>query len=96
MSVLYVEVYEPSLAEPNPPQVGLQLRLFDRKTGKVALDRGMFSVASAVRAGNPVIPVAVKLPLDSLAPGSYRAELRATDSKGRQTMLRATDFDLEP
>jgi hypothetical protein len=96
LSVLYVEVYEPSLEEPNPPQVRLQLRLFDRKTGQVALDRGTFSVASAVRAGNPVIPVAVRLPLDSLAPGSYRAELRATDSKGRQTMLRATDFDLEP
>ena len=65
-------------------------------TGKVAHDGGLFSVDSAVRAGSPVIPVALKLPVESLAPGAYRAELRATDSMGRQTVLRATDFDLEP
>ena len=96
LGVLYVEVYEPFLLEPNPPRVGLQLRLLDRKTGKVAHDGGLFSVDSAVRAGSPVIPVALKLPVESLAPGAYRAELRATDSMGRQTVLRATDFDLEP
>jgi len=94
--VLYVEVYEPLLADANPPQVGLSLRVLDRKTGKVAEDRGLFSIAAAIRAGSPVIPVGLKLPTASLAPGSYRAELKAVDSTGHQTLLRTADFDLEP
>ncbi len=94
--VLYVEVYEPLLADPNPPQVGLQLRVLDRKTGQVADDRGLFSIAGAIRTGSPVIPVGLKLPTASLPPGSYRAELRAVDSTGHQTSLRTADFDLEP
>ncbi len=93
---LYVEVYEPLLLDPNPPQVGIQLRVLDRKTGKVAQDSGLFSVAAAIRAGSPMIPVGLNLQVQSLAPGSYRAEVRATDSQGRQSVLRATDFDLEP
>jgi VWFA-related protein len=96
MGVLYVEVYEPLLVDANPPQVGLQLRVLDRKTGNVADDRGLFSIASAIRAGSPVIPVGIKLPTASLAPGSYRAELKAVDSTGHQTLLRTADFDLEP
>jgi VWFA-related protein len=94
--VLYVEVYEPGLVDPNPPQVGLKLRVLDRKTGNAVEDLGLFSIASAIRAGNPVIPVGLKLPTAALAPGLYRAELRAMDSTGHQTMLRTTDFDLEP
>jgi hypothetical protein len=43
-----------------------------------------------------MIPVGLKLPIASLAPGSYRAELQAVDSAGRKTVLRAADFDLEP
>ncbi|HXN45062.1 MAG TPA: VWA domain-containing protein [Bryobacteraceae bacterium] len=96
MGVLYVEVYEPLLADPNPPQVGLQLRVLDRKTGKVAEDRGLFSIAAAIRPGSPVIPVGLKLPTATLAPGSYRAELKAMDSTGHETLLRTADFDLEP
>ena len=94
--VLYVEVYEPLLLDPNPPQVGLQLRVLDRKTGSVTQDAGLFSVAGYIRAGSPMIPVGLKLPIASLAPGSYRAELQAVDSAGRKTVLRAADFDLEP
>jgi hypothetical protein len=62
----------------------------------VAEDRGLFSIAAAIRAGSPVIPVGLKLPTASLAPGSYRAELKAVDSTGHQTLLRTADFDLEP
>jgi len=94
--VLYVEVYDPLLVDPNAPQVGIQFRVLDRKTGKVADDRGLFSIAAYVRAGSPVIPVGLKLPTASLPPGSYRAELRAVDLGGHQTSLRTVDFDLEP
>lgn len=96
LGVLYLEVYEPLLLDPNPPQVGLQLRVLDRKTGNVAKDAGLFSVATAIRPGSPMIPIGVKLPVESLAPGSYRAEVRAVDSMGHQTVLRSADFDLEP
>lgn len=96
LGVLYVEVYEPGLADPNPPQVGLQMRVLDRKTGKVAQDAGLFNIASAIRAGSPVISVGLKLPIAGLAPGSYRVEVSGVDSMERKTPLRTTDFDLEP
>ncbi len=94
--VLYVEVYEPLLLEANPPQLGVHLRVLDRKTGALAQDTGLMSVAASIRPGNPVVPVGIKLPVESLAPGEYRAELRALDSAGRETVLRTTDFDIEP
>jgi hypothetical protein len=90
----YVEVYDPLLAGPNPPKIGVELRIVDRKTGeqKVA---GTMNTESYVLKDNPVIPVGLKLPLASLEPGSYRAELKASDSAGSNSTIRSADFDVE-
>ena len=55
----------------------------------------MIRMDKAIRAGNPVIPVGLKLPLDTLAPGSYRAELKAVDSAGNASPVRSADFEVE-
>jgi len=94
-AVLYVEIYEPFLDSQNPPKVGIQLRVIDRNSKEAKGDSGVVSVAKAIRPGNPVIPVGLKLPLDSLNPGSYRAELRAVDSLGNISPVRAADFEVE-
>jgi VWFA-related protein len=96
LGIVYVEVYEPHLLDANPPQVLLRVKVLDRKTGALANDVGSFNVAKAIRKGSPVIPVGLKLPVESLAPGAYRAELRAMDSSGRQSVVRTVDFDVEP
>ena len=50
-------------------------------------------VALPASAGNPVIPLAEKMPVTSLAPGSYQLELTALDSAG-QGMKRTADFEI--
>ncbi len=94
-AALYVEVYEPLLLAPTPPKVGVQLRIVDRKSGQQKLDTGFINCANYIRQGNAVIPVGLRLPVDTVGPGSYRAELKALDSAGNTSVVRSADFDVQ-
>ena len=93
-ATMYLEIYEPLLVGGNPPKVGVELRLVDRKTGERKVDSGVLEVANFMHAGSPVIPVGLRLPVASLAAGSYRAELTASDSAGK-SVVRSADFEIE-
>ena len=93
-ALIYLEVYAPALTSPNPPAVGLQMRILDGKTGEEKLNTGLMNVAKMINPGNPVVPVGMKLPIGELAPGSYRAEFKAVDQVGRSTAPRNTDFEI--
>lgn len=95
LAAIYVELYEPMLKEATPPAVGLQLKVVDAKTGQAKEDTGLMNMQKFVQAGNPVIPVALRLPLANLAPGAYRAELKAQDSAGHISAVRITEFNVE-
>ena len=95
MAVLYVEVYEPLLKTEKPPIVAVRYRVLERKSGTVRLDSGLMNVAPSIHAGNPVIPVGLKLVTDNLEPGEYRLELQAKDSAGGSSSVRTTDFRVE-
>jgi VWFA-related protein len=96
-AAMYAEIYEPLLASSSssPPQVGVQLKVLDRKTGQAKIDSGMVTAASFIQKGSPVIPVGLKLPVNTLDPGSYRVELVAIDSAGNHSTTRTADFELE-
>jgi hypothetical protein len=81
-------------AAPSLPQVALQMRVVDRKTGEQKMDSGMFPITQLGKPGNPVMAVALKLPLSELAPGTYRAEFKVADATGRSVM-RPVMFDVE-
>jgi hypothetical protein len=53
------------------------------------------NVAALIRAGNAVIPIGLKLPINSLVAGGYRAEVKAVDSTGNSSVARVADFDIE-
>ncbi len=93
-AALYTEIYEPHASDKTPPVVGVQLRVLDRKTQEAKQDSGLFAVGNFIKAGNPVIPVGLKLPLDKLPPGSYRAEVKAVDAFNN-SKIRTADFDVE-
>jgi VWFA-related protein len=78
---------------PQGPRIGLQLRVIDRKSGDTKGDSGLVEVTNSARPGNPVVPIALNLPLDNLAAGTYRAELKAVDSAGR-AVTRVVDFEV--
>jgi VWFA-related protein len=91
---LYTEIYEPHATDKTLPIVGVQLRVLDRKTQEVKQDSGLFSVSKEIRTGDAVIPVGMKVPTDTLAPGAYRAEVTAKDQFNKMK-TRTVDFDIE-
>ena len=93
--VVYIEIYDPLLAGEQPPQLGLEYRIVDKKTGEQKLDVGVMDTKDNIKAGNPVVPIALKLPLDTLAPGTYQVELRAQDSLKNTTEFHGAVFDVE-
>jgi VWFA-related protein len=93
-AALYAEVYEPHALDKTPPVVGIQLRVLDRKTQEAKQDSGLMAVNNLIRAGNPVIPVGLKILVDKLTPGAYRVEVTAKDALNN-SKTRVADFDVE-
>jgi VWFA-related protein len=97
-AAIYVEVYEPLLlasANPTPPKVQLLVDFMERKSGQNKISAGFDNTQASMQAGNPVIPVGIRLPVDKLGPGEYRVELKAVDSAGNSSKVRSADFDVE-
>jgi VWFA-related protein len=94
-AAIYLELYDPAILAPNPPKIGVEMRVTDRKSGQQKLDVGLPDTANSIQTGNPVIPLGLKLPVASLPPGSYRVELRALDSLGTSTSFHSADFEVE-
>jgi hypothetical protein len=96
LAVFYVEIYEPLLVTPDPQKptaVAIQMRVLDRKTGEQKVDTGLMRIDLPKQAGNPVIPLGEKMPVDKLTPGSYQLELSALDTAEMQ-FKRTVDFEV--
>jgi hypothetical protein len=91
--ISYFELYEPLLAT-GPAKVQFQVRVIDSTSGQVELDSGLRSADSYAPSGS-LIPIGWELPLKKLAKGSYRVEVQASDSMGKQTAWRAASFTVE-
>jgi hypothetical protein len=95
----YFEVYEPRLVRStagqaiNPP--AMRLRILDRATGQEKKDLGHSDAGAWMQTGTPVIPIALKLPVSVLPPGSYTLELRVTDDSGQDAVVRTAEFDVK-
>ncbi len=93
--VLYAQVYDPRLTDPNPPTIGCQYVVIDQKTGKQVLATGGIPVANFVQKGNPMIPLALKIPVDNFPPGEYRLEMQAGEAGGAVSQVRTVTFTAE-
>jgi hypothetical protein len=91
---VYAEVYDPLLASAKAPDIGVQLRIVDAKTGQPKTDTGFMKWANTIKPGNPVVPIGLKVPFEDLGTGSYRLEIKAIDSAGNATQVRAADFEV--
>lgn len=94
---VYFEVYEPLLVEENPPQpvrVVAVMRLLDRASGEEKLNSGGVDLASYIRKGNPMAPIALRAPIEKLTPGGYKMEIKVLDSAGR-SWTRTADFEVQ-
>ncbi len=82
----YFEVYTPGATD--PAIVGL--RILDGRTGAQKWDGGTEKIDPPAT-GNFTVPIAVSVPVSSLAAGSYKMEITATDGAGN-TVRRTADF----
>jgi len=94
MAVTYMEVYEPDNVEQAPPKLGIELVITNKKTGQVQGDSGLIEFTRSEQAGNPVVPIGLKLPVSDLPPGAYLAQYTAKDDRGR-TATRTVEFTVE-
>ncbi|HXB74519.1 MAG TPA: VWA domain-containing protein [Candidatus Acidoferrales bacterium] len=91
---IYFEVYEPAMTEEKPPQVGVQMVITERTSGKQEADSGMVNIQSYVKTGNPVIAAGLKLPVNTLKPGSYTVGIKAMNSTGNEAK-RSANFEVQ-
>jgi VWFA-related protein len=97
-AVIYFEIYEPLMVNTpaTPLKVGVAYVVVDRKSGEKKVDVGsLVDLEKLAKQGNPVIPMGLKIPVDQLPPGSYRAELKAMDSAGNSTKPRTVEFEVD-
>jgi hypothetical protein len=92
---IYLEVYDPLLVGEKPPKVLLQYSVLNLKSGERKLDVSITNTESSVIAGSRVVPLGLKLPVDSLTPGAYRVEIRALDMAGNSSPTRTAEFQVE-
>ena len=90
----YFEIYEPLVNPAGAVPVSMRLRVLDAKTNQQQWNSGNVDLSALASPGSHVIPVAFKLPVAALPPGTYRAELTVTDSAGGQA-ARAVEFGTE-
>jgi hypothetical protein len=92
--LLYMEVYEPENTAEKPPKLGVDLKFVDVKTGKERIDSGVVEVTQYATAGNPMVAVPLKIPVNLLGAGAYRCEFTAMDSLNR-TATRKLEFEVQ-
>jgi VWFA-related protein len=90
---MYFEVYDPALMGEKKPTVAVNIHILDGKTSALKQDSGNVKLNDFVKAGSPVVPTGMRLPIEDLAPGQYRLELRAVDSTG-SFATRTADFEI--
>lgn len=93
----YFELYEPEHGTlRNPLHVSYTMQIANEQTGVVAL-KTTESADSWIRPGKSTISVAVEPVLSKLklSPGKYEFEIQASDSAGRSTPQRKSEFTIE-
>jgi VWFA-related protein len=90
--VLYAQIYDPHLQSDKPPVMKVGYRVVDEKTGKTVLSTGAIDAGKFIEKGSPVVPVALRVPLDNMPPGTYRIDMQALEQGGPATQVRTATF----
>ena len=94
---LFAQIYEGALMGPNPPKQMMtlvQMRVLDAKTMEMKQDSGFLKTPTSAAPGSALIPLALKVPVDKLAAGSYVLELNVQDIAGNKTK-RTAEFEVQ-
>jgi VWFA-related protein len=89
---MYAQIYDQHLDTDAHPDVKIAYRIVDEKTGKTVLSTGAIDTSHLIQKGSPVIPVALKIPLDRMPAGSYRLDVQALEQGGVTTRIHSVTF----
>ncbi|MEO8371557.1 MAG: VWA domain-containing protein [Candidatus Solibacter sp.] len=92
---MYFEIYDANLLQEKRPQVAAQIRVLDAKTGDLKSDSGNVLVENFVKPGSPIVAIGLRLPVEGLAPGLYKMELKGLDATGAFA-TRTAEFEIVP
>ncbi len=92
---LYAEIYDPQEVSENPPAVLFAYRILEGATNKEVMNSGRIDAGPYLQKGNPVIPVALKVPVKDLNPGVYKLVLLAGDAAGNMAPQRMLEFGVQ-
>ena len=90
----YFAIYDPSRSAANAQKLSAQFRVLDAATGEQKVDSGAFAVDALAKADAQTIPVSLSVPVDGLAPGKYRLEVKAMRAGG-DAAVRVVEFEVE-
>lgn len=90
----YFEVDQPPSAQP-AQKVTVNMRILNANSGAVLGNFAPLDASPYQAAGSQVLRIARTIPVRQLPKGSYRLQVRATDSAGGSTAWRSADFRIE-
>lgn len=91
---VYFEIYRP-VPDAADTAIYYRMRITDVKTGATVTNTEPISAADFAVPGNSVVPIGLRLGTNELGPGSYRLEVQASDSAGRESEWRQAKFNIE-
>jgi hypothetical protein len=89
---VYFEVYDPLRDGEPQVSVDFQIRVVDLKTGELKSDSSPISASSYLKAGSSIAAIGRGIDISKLPKGSYRLDVRASDSTGKTTDWRTANF----
>jgi hypothetical protein len=92
---LYAQVYAPQITGDNPPTVRVSFIVTDPKTGKNITGATKLDTSSFLQKGSPTIPIALRLPVDAMAPGTYTLQFQAAVDGGEHSQIRSLPLIVE-
>ena len=93
--IAYFEVYEPPLGKLRVPDIHVQIKVVDAKSGETRMNSQTVDVSSYVEADSSAIRVARQIPVENLPVGTYRLEVEAHGSTEKLTVRHTADFTVE-
>jgi hypothetical protein len=87
----------PPTATAAPTKVAVKVRfvILDPKTNKNVFQTQPIDVTPFATPGNPMVSIALKVPVDTLAPGDYLIKIQAGDTVGNLSAIRTTSLTVE-
>lgn len=90
----YFEIYRREADGTSTTQIQVHLRIIDANNGRTVKDFPAVDAGPYVQPGRTIIPIAREVPVAELPRGEYRLEVQASDSAGRNTPWRASNFTI--